>query len=79
MSFYDINENKSSVIDANCNAGTVRLVFPFFLAKTGLVYFVTDKHVYEIENGQILKKIPFIYEEYKSRDINAEWRKNESR
>ncbi len=77
LSFYDINENKLSVIDANCNAKTVRLVFPLFLAKTGLMYFVTDEYVYEIEEGQVLKKIPFIYDEYQSGAINAEWRKNE--
>jgi len=77
LSVYDINKNKLSVIDTNIYAETVRNRFPFFLAKTGLVYFVNDKYVYEIKDDEIIKKAPFIYEEYSGGMIDAAYRKKE--
>ena len=69
---YDINKQKLSVLDTNVYAETVWLKFPFFLAKTGFIYFVTYKYVYEIKDKKIARKIPIIYEEYRGGMIDFE-------
>lgn len=77
LSVYDVNTSKLSVMDTNVIAETVRNRFPFFLAKTGLVYFVTAEFVYELGDGKIIKKAPFIYEEYSGGMIDAAYRERE--
>jgi len=77
LSIYNINEGKLSTIDTNIYAEAVWLKFPFFLAKTGLVYFVNSNYIFVMKNEKIIKKIPFIYKEYRGGMIDAEYLKKE--
>jgi len=79
LSVYDVNSGKLSVIDKSVIAETVRNRFPFFLAKTGSLYFVSNEFVYEIKDGKIIKKTPFIDDDYSGGMIDAAYLEKEER
>jgi len=73
LSVYDINKAELSVIDTDIYAETLWLLFPFFLAKTGLIYFVTNFYIYEITDENTIKKIPIVYHEYNGGMMGKEY------
>jgi hypothetical protein len=76
LSVYDIKKAKLSVLDTDIYAETLWLRFPFFLAKTGLIYFVISNYVYEITDENTIKKIPVVYKEYSGGMMDKEYMEN---
>ena len=69
---YDIKNESKTIIDTGMLAETDHLKYPLYLSETGLIYFVSEEHIYVIKDETIINKTPIIYDEYRYGAINSE-------